>query len=176
MQAIYSLLYTILCVLSLMNHHECFLIIYSNTHTISYTPTVEIQSLFIHIELTLMMEITNGTILKEEHFRHDFLTILHYWFLPMIYTLIIWQYLIYPIFPFFAFIPEWKDFLFYREKYQADGRKLGEGGFGSVQLVTDVRSGHLCAAKFIRKKNVAREEVRILADLNNDYIIRWLLG
>ena len=65
-----------------------------------------------------------------------------------------------------------KGFSIFREKYQLDGRKLGEGGFGSVQLVTDIRSGHLCAAKFIRKKNVAREEVRIIADLNNDYIIR----
>jgi len=61
----------------------------------------------------------------------------------------------------------------FRRKYKISGKQLGEGGFGSVQLVINIQTGQTCAAKIVKKKKIALEEVNIMADLNNEHIIRF---
>ena len=64
-------------------------------------------------------------------------------------------------------------FLFERTRYDVKTAKLGEGGFSSVFLATERESDQDCVAKIVKDKAKAEEEVRIVARLNNEFIIRY---
>ena len=65
--------------------------------------------------------------------------------------------------------PQYQDiflqFIFSREKYEEVGKKIGDGGFGSVRLLRELETKEVFAGKFVKTNTKQKRQSKLSASV-----------